>query len=168
MIEYENQDGEIISFELSDKGYYNTHSFMNRGLICEADSTEVILDCMDHEMAYVRLESQEHSFLISLQTMANKLNSDATQLGDYLVISREEVADYFVDEARFIVDQRSLDHSLSNCTSFYDFIELNGKSYQNVLGPDLNDGCPGYRYYVDKEHGLLAFSRSGGDLYVLK
>lgn len=168
LISYENESGEEMVFTVVDKGYNETHRIISQGNACEDDSTQVLLDCIDHERAYVRIKSESKTFEIELVTLPDTEDLELGKIGDFLGIHREEVKDYFVNEWVMVVDQRSLSYEQSPCLINHENITLNGKSFQDVLSFDENQDCKNYQYFVNKEQGLIAFKRSDGVLWVQK
>jgi len=166
-IKYSNEEGEVIEFIIESKGFVEGHEFVPQHIPCEDDTTEMILDCIDYERAYVILRSEPHTFMLELLTMPDTYDKTHGLVGDFLWISREEVKNYFVKEFSMVVDQRSLSYPQEPCLEFLSSVMLNGKNYQGVICFDEDLECRKYQYFVNHELGLLAFRRSDGVLWTL-
>lgn len=165
---FTNGLGDDQVFTLEEKAYVEEVEMFVQDILCEDDSEKRILDCIEHEKAYILLSSEQNTFELSLTTIPDRVQPDLGNVGDFFRIKREEVPGFFVEEWLSVVDQRSLSYAMEPCTQFYADMELNGNSFKDVTGFEEQGDCANYRYYINKDYGLVAFSRSDGVLWSLK
>lgn len=166
---FTNGVGDDMEFTLIDKGYKEEVELVAQNIICGGpDETKKTLDCIEHEKAFIVLESPEHKIELSIVTLPDTQNSELGNVGDFFRIHREEVPGLYVQEWKSITDKRTLSYDMESCTQFYPTIELNGTIFQNVTGFVEQGDCAHYRYYVNQDYGLVGFGRAEEILWSLK
>jgi hypothetical protein len=165
---FTNGLGDDQVFTLQEKGYVEEVEMFVQNILCEDESEKRTLDCIEHERAFIVLSSELNTFELSITSIPDRVESDLGKVGDFFRIKREEVPGFFVEEWLSVTDQRSLSYAMEPCTQFYPDMALNGTSFQNVIGFEEQGDCANYRYYINQDYGLVAFSRADGVLWSLK
>ena len=164
---YTNGVGDQMVFEITEKGFEQNSRSFSQGMNCPDDPEKVLLDCIIHERAYVRMESDSKTFLLELTTQPDQEDMTLGNVGDFLNIYRDVYQEQFAQEWSMVVDKRTLSYSMDPCMKLYDTMELNGTIFTSVIAYDNEMDCANYKYYLNESQGLIGFSRFDGVLWSL-
>jgi|GEM_PF-4790115 hypothetical protein len=167
-INYQNESGELMEFIVLDKGYYKGHRIVSQGTACDDFPGKALLDCIDHDRAFIRIKSESKTLELELVTLPDTKDKTLGNVGDFLNVFREEVPNYFVKEWSMVVDQRSLSYENENCLQTFESMDLNGQTFHDVITFDPAQNCAHYTYYFNEELGMVGFKRSDGQVWTLK
>lgn len=159
-IEYTNVLGEIISFQVIDKRYFKSNIGSNTGIPCELDSLKTKGICIDNEMVLMRLKSfeKEIEFAIQITTQPDIRNLDSPGVGDFLIVNRGDFTISQVQDFRYVIQPRTLSYDKLDNQEFHEFINLNDKTYDDVISTDITKfSFPKIKFYFSKNKGLIGF-----------
>jgi hypothetical protein len=167
---YTNGVGDDQVFTMVSKGYLQSHEMIAHDSLCDDGTDRRTLYCIESERAFVTLESGGQKLGLSISTLPDPNDPTIGNVGDFFRVIREywPGSDLYVEEWSAVIDQRTLSYALEPCTQFYPSLTLNGREFYQVTGFAEEGNCTPNRYYINKEYGLIGFSRSDGVLWSLK
>lgn len=170
-IRYRNEKGEAIELKIDDKAYQKSNVVYSTVSTCPGDSTKTVGYCIDFEQLQVGLRepTDKLDLTISILTKPDLRNPGPGNAGDFLVITRQKNNNLF-SEASFVLNKRTLSYEEDFNQAHLDQIELLGKTYTDVLTNDITlfANPKPYKYYFNKETGLIGFVNSDGVLWVIE
>jgi hypothetical protein len=165
---YENKLGEIIQLKIEAKTFYKSSSLYNTFTPCKNDSMRSLGYCFENERITVALKSINSDLNITFDIYtAPEIRVPFTgQIGDFLEINRKLDSTRYSVDFIAVVKQRSLSYDKVSLQEFYSSIDILGNNFKNVISNDITKyQVPLYKYYWNKEVGLVAFADTTGTIW---
>jgi len=167
---FEDGSGAKINLEIVSKSYIRTYATQALDH-CINDTTKWVGYCINTEYANIMLKSinSDRNFNIELHTRLAKNRPVPSEIADLLDISRMTGLNNYTVEFSSIISQRTYSISKLDRQEFYSSIILHGRKYLNVMSNDISNWpYPSFKYYYNKEFGLLAFIDLNKILWCIK
>jgi hypothetical protein len=165
LLTYKNKFGDTILLEVLSKKYYTSIRASEYIMNCTNDSLQKSAYCYRYEAIDISLESIDHTLHISVEISLQPDYDDplSGKVSDYIYILRRISQHSFVPEFYAVITRRNSSHSNDNNFEFYNSLQINNSTYYNVLSYNYS-WSPGslYKYYYNKQYGLIAFKDSLG------
>lgn len=171
-ITYKNDKGTLLDLAVYQKGYGETNVIHNSFVPCAGDTNKYKGYCIDYQQLWISLRSDQTGLDISMYvlTAPDYDNAAAKHVGDFLKITRKKSANAFWQDFYAVINRRSLSYDKTELQEYYPEIELLGRKFTEVISNDISlfvDPKP-YKYYFNKEVGLIGFVDSAGVLWVIE
>ncbi len=157
---YQNPEGDLLTLEQTAFSFIKTSSTLLINDSCENDTINNKGLCIIGENIFVSLRSDISPLQIQirLKVLPDFDISNLGGVGDFLEITRKTGQNAFRRDIQLLLDQRTLNFEPSPLQEFYDTIILNGQEFNNVFSQDISViTSPTYKYYYNKESGLVGF-----------
>ena len=167
-IKYKNESGKIIEFRVSRKEFTKEINTYNTNQKCNSDSAKTIGYCFEVEDVSQILTSSDNNlvFGIRLCTMPENDFPYKGRFGDVLHISRYIGDNRYIIEFNAEISKRTFSFDTYSLQEFYNVLNINGEEYTNILSIDVTKyQSPSFKYYYNKEIGLVAFKDTLGTIW---
>lgn len=176
LIEYVNDAGDDIEFEVESKLYSKASFTKTAQILCNVDSIKNIGLCFDTESARVKIKSDVAGldFFIRLQTELDRdvKEKDDTRIGDFIEVTQNQIVDSMYRGTiifKIVVNPRSLTNTSTINQLFYDEIEIAGKKFTEVFSYDQSNFNDNFvQIFYNKAFGIVGFTDENGVQWRLK
>lgn len=171
IVRYKNVNGEVIELKIEEKSYQKSNAIYGVVPGCMGDSSKPVGYCIDFERLEIKMKSDSAGLdlTLSVQTRPDLQNPGQRRVGDILVVTRRLGNNAFA-VVSFVVNKRTLGYEEEFNQEHLDQIVLLGKSYSDLITNDITlftDPKP-YKYYFNKEVGMIGFVDQTGVLWVIE
>ena len=169
VISFENDKGETLNLEVSEKAYNRYTSMHYAYQPCADNPSKVNTYVLEFEQLSIWLKSETNNLQlqIALKTKPDLVQHGEGRVGDFLEITRRKSSNYWSVDLTAVVNQRNLSYHEAILQEYYEQIELLGKTFNKVISQDISyhvDPKP-FKYYYTAEQGLVAFIDQSGVLW---
>lgn len=156
ILDFENLEGDTLSFILSCKNYYQTKITYGSEQKCEDNRNKVF--CTDTEFLEYKINclNKNLDFKVRITTKLDVEYALDLHIGDVLQIIRDEGD----TELASLINYRNLSRNiLENKEEIYPTISLNNKIYNEIISNNISNFIgERYKFYYTKEKGLIGFT----------
>jgi len=169
-IEFEDESGELIIFEITLKDFKKSKSVYNSFQGCSNNQSGFLAYCLSSEKLKLQMESStDLTFKLELESKPDYFEHLSGNVGDIFEIWRKTDGSSWRRGLEIVTDQKKLSYTEVDNLEIYNKIELNNINYRNVYSKDIsNSNNSEFKFYYNQELGLIGFKDLENVLWTIK